>query len=314
MKLRPFLLTLLFFLLVLSTAHAADPTVPADPAFLAPYLPGYTLVHGVDGGDTLYLLMQNPSGATVFVGGTRTDENEWTFVESTPLPEGTRFGVEGYHKSLCLPWQYGTAIVDLEPRNSTWGVSGIADSETIHIGSMWVSTQHPLYGVIGDHPWNDITTIDWSTLWPIYENLAEHVDSSRWGVVKKDGTPLLTKPTAASDMQSRYYQCTPVQVLDAVDEYTHVSIGNVTGWMLTSDLALNEEIGSISCIYSASFAVPTAAGYMQPSVNAPTVSVTQPEPDIYILSDYPNGWTYVWLPRSDVYGYIQQTQLDLGAG
>ena len=80
MKLRPFLFTLLFFLLVLSTAHAADPTFPADPAFLAPYLPGYTLVHGVDEGDTLYLLMQNPSGATVFVGGTRTDENECAIV------------------------------------------------------------------------------------------------------------------------------------------------------------------------------------------------------------------------------------------
>lgn len=60
---------LLILMLLPASALASDPVKSVDAYLVAALLPGHTLVKGIDDGDVLRLLMRNPAGQLVFVGG-----------------------------------------------------------------------------------------------------------------------------------------------------------------------------------------------------------------------------------------------------
>ena len=311
---RPRILIALILALctLLTSAFAYTDMDLVDAEFLTPYFPEYTLLHGVDEGDTLYLLMQKPSGETVFIGGVQSADGAWTFTESTPLPEGAFLGVENFSTSLGIPIGGKNLCVTLTHHaDGTWGVYDL-DFGAIRVGSTWVSDTQPLRGVIGDHPWGDITSIDWTTLPRTCEEAIAHVDFSRWGVVESDDTPLLAEPSSKSVL-GKYSTGAPVCVREFRGDYARVAIGNVEGWMRLDCLALNVEISTVPSMEIYWLSEGTYL-YAAPDETAAVEQLPDSISTGYILGTVGEDWAHIWLPTTDAFGYIKVESIFYGDG
>lgn len=324
-KLLSFLLTLL---MLTTSALACNPTTPAAPNMIAALLPGYTHVDSIDDGDELRLLMRNPEGALVFVGGVKNESGEWALIESTPLPEGAILGVENFTHSLGIPSATYYDCVSVAPyADGTWGVSLIDPQE----GGMIFLGQHVIYdevheveveGYVGNHPWSDITTIDWASLPQSYEKAVAAIDSTDWAVVnnpnRADRLHLRVSPDKDSASLGKYYNRTPVKICEYGEEWCAVTVCGLEGWMMTRYLAFGEDMDSVD--YAGPWLtwkenLPEDRLYQRPRANSAYAAKTPPEywPRFYIMG-VAGDFYHVWLPDSEEYGYIRMDDLWPGNG
>ena len=161
--------------------------------------------------------------------------------ESTPLPEGTILGVSNFNDSLGFPSTNFYDCVSVKPyADGTWGVSMFMPDA----GGMVFLEKHMVYdGIsevessIGDHPWSDITFIDWASL-PLTEAEAlTQLDRSDWAVVnnprREDRLHLRAAPDADAASYGKYYNRTPVRIRlsrrnDICTELTFMVWGNLS--------------------------------------------------------------------------------------
>lgn len=246
-KILSLLLTIILLLPTLSTALAGDPATPADSELVATLLPDYTFVEGNIDGEVMRLLMRKPDGTLVFVGCMKGTWSHWYWTESTPLPEGTILGVENFVHSLGIPTGDYFTIVDISPTPSDlWGVTAVYGDEIIQMGRDWVSNEaHPIYGHFGLNPWYDITTIDWTTLPANYEEAVAGINGSAYAKVNnpnpEDRLRLRTEPNKESAPLGKFYNGTPVLVLNKGDEWCKVDVFGTVGYMMTQYLAFGED-------------------------------------------------------------------------
>lgn len=318
---RKLLSILLTVLMLLSTALAAEPANPADPSMVAALLPGYIYVEGIDDGDELRLLMRNPDGALVFVGGVLDTSGEWRLTESTPLPEGTILGMEHSPHALIIRSGADYASIEMLPyADGTWGLShitpaGIA-SKSIQLRQHILFTRHILAEDtrLADHPWSDITAIDWTTLPSSYDEAVAAIDSSRWAVTSSpdpfDRVHLRASPNQNAESLGSYYNSTPVCIRQYGETWCAVSIGSLEGWMMTRYLVNGSGMGE----------VPSAAPVAVPHKPETQLHVRPSRSSDYVLREmeYPISpyilgkegyWYHVWLPDTEEYGYVHVDDL-----
>ncbi len=229
----------LIFLLMLAlpmTALAAEQPTPADSALVAVLMPEHELVEGIINreGDELRLLMRRADGMLVFVGGAHDPENGWQMTESSPLPENTHLGVENFVESLGI----GGDLISVEPHaNGTWGVSLFypKDDGLFRVGPNWLEDdKNQLY--IGDHPWSDITRMDWTALPSSFEDALTQLDQTQWVTPNNpdpaDRLNLRTQPDKKSASLGKYYNGAPIRLLETQGEWARVDVLGVQGWMM----------------------------------------------------------------------------------
>lgn len=315
------LLTLILSLLTLLTAaSASEPANPADPAMVAALLPGFTLIEGIDDGDELRLLMRCPNDALIFVGGLKAADGAWRFTQSAPLPEGTILGVENFTHSLGIPNTYYD-IVSLQPyADGTWGVSLIypQDSGLFLLGQHYVEHGWDIIdGQFGDHPWSDITRIDWTTLPRSLEEAIAAVDPSNWAVVcnpnPEDRLHLRVSPDQDAASLGKYYNRTPVRILKYGDAWCAVAIGSTEGWMMTKYLAFGADMADVR------YSGPWLTGkeeqtrfWLSHRPDAP--GELRRLGQFYVLGMLSDDWYHIWLPETEAYGYVRQDDLWPGNG
>lgn len=324
---RKMMLILLMLMLIFSMALASEPANPADPAMIAELLPGHTLVEGIDDGDELRLLMKRGDGALVFVGGVRGEEGSWLFTESTPLPEGTYLGVENFTHSLGIPSGTYYTAVNVNPyTDGTWGVSMVMPdaSGLFNLGKHQIEPNFDsrIIGPFGDHPWNDISTIDWTTLPASYEEARAHLDSSDWAVVnnpnQEDRLHLRVSPDQDAASLGKYYNCTPVHIREYGSKWCAVTVCGLDGWMMTRYLAFGTDMDSVE--YAGPWLtwkenLPEDRLYQRPCISSPYAAKAEPEywPKFYILGVVEDFY-HVWMPYTEEYGYIHMDDLWEGNG
>lgn len=200
---------------------------PADK----PELPGYAVLDGWTGQRTAMYLAQQ-EGATVFLGCVKTADG-WQITESTPLPAGaglnTYHASEGYMELYTAAGDYAVALQDGAWR-LTW-----ANDVSIGDTSVWFGVPGPYYGTVLLE--RDITRVDWAALPVRYEDWLSLVDASRWAVVCREDTPLLSDD---GSVLALYQRGTAVQLLEKQDGLYRVEIGHVTGWMAADALLIGE--------------------------------------------------------------------------
>ena len=323
---RKMMLILLMLMLIFSMALASEPANPADPAMIAELLPGHTLVEGIDDGDELRLLMKRGDGALVFVGGVHGEDGMWLFTESTPLPEGTYLGVENFTHSLGFPTGMPADYISVRPyADGTWGVSLIG---TWKGGMFFLSKHvvyddgHPIDGVFGDHPWADISTIDWATLPSSYADAQSRMEQDTWAMVnnpdREDRLHLRVSPDKDAASLGKYYNRTPVQVRKYGKEWCAVTVGGVDGWMMTRYLAFGADMDTV--VYagprlSLKAELTEFHLYAQPrSTSDYTVHpIPGHWPDFYVMG-VAGDYFHIWLPYMEEYGYIHMDDLWEGNG
>lgn len=304
---------LLVLMMTVGVALACEPTAPVDPAVAEQLLPGYTHVDSIDDGDELRLLMRNPADELVFVGGVRGADGMWRFTESTPLPAGSAMDSTG---GLTIPTDADSFTVELRPyADGTWGLSRIVPAsiapKAILLYKHVICTRYLVSEdtLLGDHPWSDVTVIDWTSLPGSYEEARAALDTSHWAVTSSpdpfDRVRLRSGPSTAAETIGSYYNSTPVYIREVSKEWCAVTVGGVDGWMMTRYLVNGAHMGE----------VPSAVPVPVPKRQETQLHVRPSRSSEYILreleyaddSAYIMGlsgyWYHVWLPQTEEFGY-----------
>lgn len=219
--------------------------------------PLYTFVEGGATDDGLELLMKDEAGQLRMVTCACVDGMPVTSI-SSPLPEGTRYGWENFWDCITIKSQTAAAVRPYA--DGTWGVDYTwpmqETGEELFFGRNWVSDSNMLSRgmfYVGDNPWNDITTADWSTLPATMEEAKEHIDPSRWAVVNNpnpaDRLHLRERDDRASRSLGKYYNGTPVEVLRTAGDWAFVRAGGMTGWMMKEYLAFGEDAWAVKAAF-----------------------------------------------------------------
>ena len=224
------------------------------------YFPEYLCVDSCLQDDgTVILVGQQADGTLVLLCGADEEEDGWQWVESTPLPEGSRIGDENITDAVNLnAWMGGSAVGVRRMEKGRWGIDYV-NSYDFFVGPDWVG----MYGAetdaqfFGTHPWGDITAIDWSTLPPEEHSgketkeernarISAYVDRTDWAAPAHSNpeatTKLLSEKGNEQSLLGRFYDGTPMLVLGQEEEWTKVKIGHgedagvMIGWVRTGDL------------------------------------------------------------------------------
>ena len=238
----------------------------ADPSLLpklyASFFSGNQFVDGYLQEDkTLSFIVRKENGELVLLCGADEGETGWEWVESTPLPEGTRFGDSNITDAVNMnAWQGGAAVGVRRYGKGKWGLSYV-NSYDFFVGPDWIG----MYGAemnsqfFGTHTWGDITAIDWSSLPPeefstteTKETLSAMVDRTDWAVTAQNDpeatTKLLLEPGKEGSLLGNFYNGAPLFVLEGGSEWTKVRIGSANsngamiGWMRTDGLAFGDDM------------------------------------------------------------------------
>lgn len=315
----------LIFLLILFLpvmAFAADLPPKADPTLVSVLMPGHQLVRGITNreGNELRLLMNRPDGQLVFVGGVHDPVDGWKMTVSTPLPEGTCLGVENFVSSLGIGGGYD--LVSLKPyADGRWGVSlrYPDDQGLFRVGENWIFEESGAPLLVGDHPWSDITTIDWSSLPNSYEDALSQVDHSNWALVNnpdpKDRLHLRVKPDRKSDSLGKYYNGAPVHILENKGEWARVDILGVEGWMMTKYLAIGEDMKRVKYAGPQLQTVEGGATlYAQPEENSACLAAQEYFSGMQVIGIVNEQWYHVWFYEDGAGGYFRADELWEGNG
>lgn len=318
---RKLIALLLVLMMTAGTALAGDPANPADPAMIAKLLPAYTFVEGIDDGNELRLLMRNAENELVFVGGLLKN-GAWHFTESTPLPEGTILGVENFTHSLGIPSSTYYDCVSVRPyADGTWGVSLIYpdDEGMFFLGKHMVHDGIFEYnGTFGDHPWSDITTIDWTTLPRTEAEALAQLDSSAWAVVNnpnpEDRLHLRAAPDQDAVSYGRYYNRTPVRIREYGKEWCAVTVCGLEGYMMTKYLVFGEDMNAIDHAGpELTFKEDLTEDRLYLEPRAGSAYIECDDHDFYIMG-VAGDFYHIWLPASEDYYYVRMEDMWAGNG
>ena len=228
------------------------------------YFPEYLCVDSCLQDDgTVIFIGQKTDGTLVLLCGADEEEDGWQWVESTPLPEGSRIGDENITDAVNLnAWMGGSAVGVRRMEKGRWGIDYV-NSYDFFVGPDWVG----MYGAetdaqfFGTHPWGDITAIDWSTLPPEEHSdketkeernarISAYVDRTDWAAPAHSDpeatTKLLSEKGNEQSLLGRFYDGTPMLVLGQEEEWTKVKIGHgddlgvMIGWARTGDLVFGD--------------------------------------------------------------------------
>ena len=212
--------------------------------------PGYRVVDGAAGMAASFLA-DKADGTRVFVGCAWQD-GRWRVTESRPLPQGTScdaFHSGGENLLLHLP-QDGDAYVTVSlQQDGSWQVSFIGREEWFGLGPRWIADEENRYCYGSFRIPLDVTQIDWSALPSTRAEAFALMDRSCWAAVNNpdpaDRLHLREKADRSARSMGKYYNGTPVLVLEEKGEWVKADIFGVTGWMMKKYLAFGEDMDSV---------------------------------------------------------------------
>jgi hypothetical protein len=231
--------------------------------------------------------------------------------------------VENFTHSLGIPGEKYYTSVSVRPyADGTWGVSLIyPDGDA----PLFLLAQHAVYGDVyeidghfGDHPWSDITVIDWTSLPATQAEAVAQMDRSSWAVVNnpnpEDRLHLRVSPDKNASSLGKYYNRTPVHIRKYGKEWCAVTVGGVDGYMMTRYLAFGADMDALE------YAGPWLSRRedithvtLYSNHHASREYVRHELKWFYILG-IAGDYYHVWIPDTEEYGYVHMDDLWEGNG
>ena len=302
----------------------------------AALMPEYTFIKGLMKNDAMHFLMEKPDGTRVYVICEYQSHREVRLIESTPLPEGTALGYENFTDSL---WIDGRCVTIHLLYNGNAGIEYIYNDSaypdetggflffgdrTIWDGSE-VSAQTILYG---DHPWDDITQIDWNRLPHTLEEASLQMDSSNYAMVVNpnpaDRLHLRERADKGSRSQGKYYTATPVTIGGQEGDWTQVIFGDWRTWshgyMMKRYLTFGQPGSALRLDLSAMPQLFSKDGEMlkvydeAQAVSLYTYHQNEDHNTMKVIGIIGDEWYHIWFPATGEYGFVRQSDLWSGNG
>ncbi len=238
--------------------------------------------------------------------------------ESAPLPDNTYYGVENFTNSLGISIPGSRLLsVDVAERNGVWGVSMSYDRDMIFLGSNWMRNDMESHIFIGEHPWSDITKIDWTSLPHTWQEALDALDTSHYAVVNNpdpaDRLHLRALPDRSSRSLGKYYNGTPAKVLESEGDWVQVDVLGQTGWMLRRYLAFGEDVKQVASAFNKQFAL-ESRGIAPVYLDTDGLDIIAYDSTFLIAGILGDEWYHVWLPDKGIAGYVKQENLWPGNG
>ncbi|MBR2718961.1 MAG: hypothetical protein IKB78_06685 [Clostridia bacterium] len=294
-------------------------------------VPEYTYVDGGATEDGLELIMRDKEGVLRLITSACINGENVTNI-SSPLPEDARYAVDNFGDCVYIP---GRAAALVEPcMDGVWRISETWPDgylgDFLHLGRNWIS-EFPFFSMgpfyVGDNPWSDITTADWSTLPATMEEALEQLDPSRWAVVNNpnpaDRLHLWEKADRESRSFAKYYNGTPVEVLEKGKTWTRVRIQGIDGWMMTQYLAFGKDAWQVKhalpCMFlleeESVFPVWTEDNVIRGrKLTADGDWTVEKSEHVCIIGILGEEWYHVWFPDLDEGGMMRQSDFWPGNG
>ena len=288
---------------------------------------GYQWVDGILTGDGLQFIADRADGSRVLLccaPGAENDAAIWQITESTPLPGDTTIGIENFTHTLFLgtlpeSGPYGVNV----GRNigGTWGITYVCAKEFFSVGPCWVSDGGLWWNAgvcIGTTPWNDIRQIDWSSV-PLTLNEAKaRLDPSLWATPDNpnpgDRLHLRAEPKKDSASLGKYYNGTPLKVLERGTEWTKVQIGGKMGYMMTAYLAFGQDLNARPTALTGKQNLHPLTEILWDDSSEPEMIPGYEVSQLVITGVIGDEWYLVWNPDTGRTGQIRQTELWDGNG
>ena len=295
----------------------------------ATFMPDCTYIKGLLKDGALHFLVQKPTGAKVYVICEYASSRKANLIESTPLPADTRLGVENF--TDCLWINQCSVAIHLLSDQKTMSIEYIYDDAVngtdggfLFFGDrvVWSDAEEQMI-LYGDHPWNDITQIDWNTLPRNLDEAAAQMDSSRYAMVVNpnpaDRLHLREQADRGSRSQGKYYTGTPVTIRGNNGDWVHVLLGSTQsmrqGYMMKRYLVYGSSKGALRLDTSAMPQLLPRSEMLQvfeePQMGKNTLHRGDSMKIIGIIGD---EWYHVWFPASGEYGFVKQSDLWEGNG
>lgn len=184
-------------------------------------------------------------------------DGAYTVRTSQPLPSGTSLDL--FHSSddeIQMGWddmQCGFA----RDADGRWRLAWVMGKNLYNVTSYSIRCfDESERAVYGSNPWDDLFAIDVSQIPDSFDEAAKQIDRSGWALVNNpnpsDRLHLRTKPDKAADSLGKFYNGTPVQLLEKRDGWAHVRIGVgdvLTGWMMEKFLAFGADMDEVQTVF-----------------------------------------------------------------
>jgi len=173
--------------------------------------------------------------------------------------------------------------------------------------------------VYGASPWGRIDLVDFNALPRTYAQALAGIDQSAYALVHNpnpaDRLHLRVKPDKGSKSLGKFYNRTPVYVLERGDTWTKVRVGSgldgLTGYMMTKYLVFDEaEKAALKCAFPQKQLIEAHAEtglrmYSEPNGNGRTNEVFENNTGDFIIGVVDDAW-YVVMRADGMVGYVPQ--------
>ena len=271
-----------------------------------------------------YLYVQYTlADGTRHVAACSYDAAEGCRVSTSPaLPEG--WELDDYHSySELILTDWYTASYSFEADQAgNWTLAIVQTDEvfTLYKNAIWMDDT--IY--VGTMAEINLREADLSAVPKTLSEALSLMDSTDWRVVCN---PISTDRLRLRDAPGgneigRYYNGTPVQVLEDEGEWAHVRVGDTEGYMMTAYLAGGKQgVGTnfLSMLVREDVSTDGITLYASPDENAEEViCISELDfgygSDAVICGTAPNGWYHVILLRDGLSGYVSKDMLWEGNG
>ena len=297
----------------------------------ATLMPDYTFIKGMLKNSAMHFLMEKPDGSRVYVICEYMSHRAVNLIESSPLPAGTVLGYENFTDSLRIDGRCVTVQLFFSGRAGLEYIyDGTAGEDAfLFFGdrAVWSGAEVPARTILyGDHPWNDITAMDWNSLPRTLDAAAARMDSGNYAMVVNpnpaDRLHLRERADKGSRSRGKYYTGTPVGVSAQDGDWTQVTFGDWNSWVhgymmkryLTFGQAGDALYLDVSRMPQLSPAGEKLKVYREPQIGDYTWHMNADWSTMKVIGIIGNDWYHVWFPATGEYGFVRQSDLWAGNG
>lgn len=299
-----------------------------------PYLPGRLIAPDETARDLMISTRtmaeaEGPQGRRVYVSRYDASLGAWQHIVSPPFVPGVRADLfHSYGETLLLridgdghagfiPWQDGGyRLCSIQA----------ADDMRIYPERIWVHSAPEATWLYGSQPDWRLEGIDYDAIPRSAAQAAALVDGTRWAVVRNpvptDRLHLRLSPDRSAASLGRYYNGTPVRLVEREGDWWRVSVAGVEGYMMARFLSQGEDMKAVAPQAPEKFDLldglpaDSLRLYSEPDPSKP-YDLVPPSllawPDVQFLGIVGDDWYHVQLSDGHS-GYVPQSLFWAGNG